>query len=234
MICVWRSSFEFFFLVGLLVWQTIFRPRRSAVWPLGIPWPLQGTGLLRILGVSLRIYRTWRMCRMFHVSALILTGSESCVCCARDFGGSACYRCILLAAVGSSYGSLKLHLTEDVLCGEWKQLFEFPRFLLLEHALIRCSWLFSLRKPIYVLPLLQNHSTRCILLRNCAAFARTILTAVLNVALSNFPLYRISEIALLLNSMALLYLVFQAVAYMHGKGIMHRAESWVSTFSKKQ
>ena len=75
---------------------------------------------------------------------------------------------------------------------------------------------------------------KSILLRNCAAFARTILTAVLNVvALSNFPLYRISEIALL-NSMALLYFVFQAVAYMHGKGIMHRAESWVSTFSKKQ
>ena len=75
---------------------------------------------------------------------------------------------------------------------------------------------------------------KCILLRNCAAFARTILTAVLNVvALSNFPLYRVSEIALL-NSMALLYFVFQAVAYMHGKGIMHRAENWVSTFSKKQ
>ena len=45
--------------------------------------------------------------------------------------------------------------------GEWKQLFGFPRFLLLEHTLIRFSWLFSLhRKPIYVVSLLQNHSMR--------------------------------------------------------------------------
>ena len=32
----------------------------------------------------------------------------------------------------SSYGSLKLRLTEDALCGEWTQLFEFPRSLLLD------------------------------------------------------------------------------------------------------
>ncbi len=91
---IFRSSSEFFPV--LFFWYDYFLPRRSAVWPLGIPWPLQGTGLLHILVLSLRIY-TWRMCRMFHISALILTGSESCVCCARDFGGSACYRCILVS-----------------------------------------------------------------------------------------------------------------------------------------